>query len=62
MKYNELHRQLRKIGCYPLGYDIAGHPAWFSPITGNIFPTSHHGAQEVRRGTLRGIKNASGLK
>ena len=63
MKYNELHRQLKKIGCYPLeGEEIAGHPAWYSPITGKIFPTSHHGSEEVKKGTLMSIKKASGLK
>ena len=63
MKYNELHRLLREIGCYPLkGKEIAGHPAWFSPLTGQKFPTSHHLSEEVKRGTLRNILKASGLK
>jgi predicted RNA binding protein YcfA (HicA-like mRNA interferase family) len=62
MKYNELHRLLRKIGCYPVsGKQISGHPAWFSPITGRYFPTSHHGGEEVKKGTLKSILNESGL-
>lgn len=52
MKYNELHRLLRGIGCYPTGKQIAGHPAWFSPLTGQTFPTSNHNSEEVKRGTL----------
>lgn len=63
MKYNELHKKLKKIGCYPLdGVEIAGHPVWYSPITGNTFPTSHHGSEEVKKGTLNGIMKASGPK
>ena len=33
MKYNELHRLLKKHGCYPTGGEIAGHPEWYSPLT-----------------------------
>ena len=32
MKYNELHRLLRGIGCYPTGKQIAGHPAWLAHL------------------------------
>lgn len=62
MKYNELHRRLREIGCYPIGKQIAGHPGWFSPITGKTFPTSNHYSEEVKRGTLKNILRDSGLK
>ncbi len=61
MKYNELHRKLKKAGCYPTGKQICGHPEWFSPITGQIFATSNHGKEEVARGTLRNILKASGI-
>ncbi len=62
MKYRELHRKLREIGCYPVkGQQIAGHPAWFSPVTGRYFPTSHHGSADVKPGTLKSILRDSGL-
>lgn len=61
MKYNELHRILKKNGCYPLGKTQAGHPLWFSPKTGKEFTTSHHEAQEVATGTLRSIKRLAGI-
>lgn len=61
MKYNELHRKLRKAGCYPTDRQICGHPEWFSPITGQKFPTSNHGSEEVAKGTLRMICKASGV-
>ena len=61
MKYSELHKKLRKAGCYPTGKEIAGHPEWYSPLTGKYFPTSHHGGHEVAPGTLRNIKRDAGI-
>ncbi len=60
MKYSELHRLLRKAGCYPVGE--GRHQKWYSPITGIVFPTSHHESEEVKYGTLQKILKVSGLK
>lgn len=62
MKYNELHRLLRKHGCYPTGDENGGHPSWYSPTTGKTFPTSHHLSQEVAKGTLKSILKLAGVK
>ena len=62
MKYRELERLLRKHGCYETGNELHGHPEWYSPITGKRFGTSHHGAQEVKPGTLRAILRDAGIK
>jgi len=62
MKYSEIHRKLRKQGCYPTGNTINGHPEWYSPTTGNYFPTSHHEAQEAKFGTMKSISRLSGVK
>lgn len=62
MKYNELEKKLRKIGCYCTGEIQAGHPLWFSPVTGKYFAMSHHKTEEVASGTLRSIKRDSGLE
>lgn len=51
MKYNELERKIKKAGCYPTGVDRNGHPLWFSPKTGKEFKFSHHGKEEVAKGT-----------
>ncbi|MBO4370448.1 MAG: type II toxin-antitoxin system HicA family toxin, partial [Paludibacteraceae bacterium] len=61
MKYSELHKRLRKFGCYPTGETIAGHPEWYSPITGKYFPTSHHLNHEVAPKTLKNIIRDSGI-
>ena len=54
MKYSELHKKLKEAGCYPLR-EGGNHPIWFSPLTGNKFPTSRHESQEVKAGTLNSI-------
>lgn len=61
MKYSELHRLLKKRGCYPTGETQAGHPLWYSPKTGKEFTTSHHESKEVANGTLKSIKRLAGI-
>ncbi len=60
MKYSELHKKLKKAGCY-IKRQGSRHPIWYSPITGNTFPTSRHESQEVAKGTLKDIKEKSGV-
>lgn len=62
MKYKELHRILKEAGCYDTGKTMAGHPLWYSPITGKRFKTSHHGSHEVAVGTLRAILRDAGVE
>lgn len=62
MKYNELERKLKKIGCYDLGRQKRGHPLWYSPVTNKEFEMSNHGSEEVATGTLKAILKAAGLK
>lgn len=62
MKYNELARMLKKIGCYDTGKEMNGHPLWFSPKTNKKFKMSKHGSEEVRYGTLQSILKQAGLK
>lgn len=60
MKYSEIHRKLKKAGCYEIGTNR--HPWWYSPITGKKFQTSHHESEEAASGTLRQIEKLSGVK
>lgn len=62
MKYNELHRILAQAGCYDTGKQRAGHPVWYSPITGKKFTTSNHRSADVKPGTLKSIIRDSGVK
>ncbi len=62
MKYSELHRLLKRYGCYDTGEQEAGHPIWYSPITDNEFPTSNHQSKEVAIGTLKNILKLAGIR
>ena len=62
MKYKELEKLVSKVGCFDTKRQMAGHPLWHSPITGKDFQMSHHGSQEVAKGTLNKILKAAGLK
>lgn len=62
MKYSELEKKLKDVGCYDTGDQMSGHPVWYSPITQQKFKMSNHKSQEVKTGTLQAIKKQSGLK
>ncbi|SDE69698.1 type II toxin-antitoxin system HicA family toxin [Riemerella columbipharyngis] len=48
MKYSELERKLKKAGCYVVR-EGKKHPLWFSPKTGETFPTGRHENEEVKK-------------
>lgn len=62
MKYSELERKLKRIGCYDTGEQANGHPIWYSPLTGADFKMSNHVGEEVAKGTLNKILKMAGLK
>ncbi len=62
MKYKELEKKVKSIGCYDTRKQMNGHPLWYSPVTGKYFQMSNHGSEEVATGTLNKIMKAAGLK
>lgn len=54
MKYSELEKQLKKLGCEFLR-NGKKHPIWLNPRTGVTFELSNHGSEEVAKGTLNKI-------
>ena len=61
MKYSEIHRKLRRAGCFIIKYG-SRHPIWKSPITGVLFETSYHESEEAKNGTKNDIEKRSGVK
>ena len=61
MKYSEIHRKLKKGGCYIVKYG-SRHPIWKSPVTNLLFETSYHESEEAKAGTKRDIEKRSGIK
>jgi hypothetical protein len=61
MKYAEIHRKLIKAGCFVIR-NGKKHPIWKSSITGLLFETSYHEAEEAKPGTKKDIEIRSGVK
>ncbi|GAB6011257.1 type II toxin-antitoxin system HicA family toxin [Viscerimonas tarda] len=61
MKYSEVERKLKAMGC-SLYRNGKRHPIWYSPITGLTFELSYHPSEEVKNGTLKSISKTSGVK
>jgi len=62
MKYSELEKRAKKIGCFDTGRRMNGHPLWYSPKTDKYFKMSNHKSEEVKLGTLQSILKDAGLK
>ncbi|MBO7603685.1 MAG: type II toxin-antitoxin system HicA family toxin [Bacteroidales bacterium] len=60
MKYSEIHRKLRRAGCF-IVKNGKKHPIWKSPITGQFFETSYHESEEAKPGTKNDIAKRSGV-
>lgn len=61
MKYSELKRLLKKHGCI-LDSEGTRHEMWYSPTTDKYFPVGRHNTEDVKKGTLKSILNAAGIK
>lgn len=61
MKYSEVEKKLRKAGCQ---FDSHGanHDWWYSPITNRRFLIPRHKSEEAKPGTLKSIKEQSGVE
>ena len=60
MKYSELIKELKKIGC-EIRRHGSSHDLWYSPVTGKTFPVGRHKTEDVPIGTLKSIKRDAGL-
>lgn len=60
MRYSELEKALRKIGCRIIR-EGNRHSIWYSPLTGRSFPVPRHKTEEVPAGTLKSIRKDAGL-
>ena len=61
MKYSELEKQLRGIGCI-VEREGKRHRVWYSPLTGQHFVVGRHKTEDVPGGTLKSIRKSAGLE
>ena len=58
-KFAELKREFKKAGCYPI--KNSKHQHWYSPITKQEFPMSHHDQEEIKKGTEMALRKQAGV-
>jgi mRNA interferase HicA len=62
MKYREVARKLRVLGCEELPRrGGTSHRKWHNPATGHIAPVPDWGSKDLKIGTLRHIVRQLGL-
>ncbi len=47
MKYAELTRKLRRVGCYFTRHGAGGHEIWRNPVTGKQAPIPYHRSKDI---------------
>ncbi len=61
MRYGELRRKLRKLGCEPLRQAGGSHEIWWRPDTDYRTVIPNHATREIPNGTLQAILKDLGL-
>lgn len=63
MKYREVARKLRELGCEEIPRRGRGsHRKWHNPVNGRISSVPDWGGKDLKLGTIRAIVRQLGLK
>lgn len=63
MKYREIARKLRDLGCEEISRHSGGsHRKWYNPATNAISPIPDWGSKDLQLGTVRAIVHQLGLE
>jgi predicted RNA binding protein YcfA (HicA-like mRNA interferase family) len=47
MRYSELARKLRRLGCHFTRYGAGSHEIWRNPATGTQVPIPYHASKDI---------------
>lgn len=61
MKYRELAKRLRELGCEFVRNGAGSHRIWWNPRNGQYTTIPDWGSDDLRAGTLRSIVSDRGL-
>ena len=61
MKYAELTRKLRTLGCYPTRFGAGSHEIWRNPVTGRQTPIPYHRSKDIGPHLLANILRQLGV-
>jgi predicted RNA binding protein YcfA (HicA-like mRNA interferase family) len=62
MKYAELTRKLRRLGCHVTRLGAGSHEIWRNPATGKQTPIPYHRSREIGPGLLSRILHQLGIE
>lgn len=61
MKYREVAKKLRSLGCYEILHSDGSHRKWFNPQTNRATSIPDWGAKDIKLGTLKAIVKQVGF-
>ncbi len=61
MKYREVEKKLRKLGCVELKSKGGSHRKWINPALNQGAPVPDWGSKDLKMGTLRAVIKQLGL-
>lgn len=62
MKYREVEKKLRKLGCVEIKSKGGSHRKWINPIANSGAPVPDWGSKDLKMGTLRAAIKQLGLE
>jgi predicted RNA binding protein YcfA (HicA-like mRNA interferase family) len=62
MRYAELARKLRRLGCYPTRFGAGSHEIWRNPATQTQVPIPYHRTKDIGSGLIARIVLELGVK
>jgi predicted RNA binding protein YcfA (HicA-like mRNA interferase family) len=61
VKYGELARKLRRLGCYPTRHGAGSHEIWRNPDAGRQAPVPYHRTKDIGPDLLGRILQGLGV-
>lgn len=61
MRYQQLARRLRDLGCEELRAGKGSHRIWYNPLTGQVTSIPDWGARDLTLGTVRAAIRELGI-
>ena len=61
MRYREMAKKLRKLGCQERRKGKGSHRIWHNPTTGKVSAVPDHGSKDLGKGTVRAILRELGI-
>lgn len=61
MRYRELAKRLKKLGCEEYRSTKSSHRVWLNPKNGNKAIVPYWGSKDLKPGTVRGVVRQLGI-